>query len=129
MDFYFRARFSSMHMQGGYLRFRKQFIEMLPIHQINFTKIPERNVHSKLEVLVQNIQDLNKEKMTALMVTHNMEHALRYGNRLVMMHQGRILVDIDGEQKTQLTIDDLVRSFEQAAGEQFKDDSILLTHD
>jgi len=72
---------------------------------------------------------IREEKMTALMVTHNMEHALRYGNRLVMMHQGRILVDIDGEQKTQLTIDDLVRSFEQAAGEQFKDDSILLTHD
>ncbi len=72
---------------------------------------------------------IREEKTTALMVTHNMEHALRYGNRLVMMHQGRIVVDIDGEQKTQLTIDDLVRSFERAAGEQFKDDSILLTHD
>ena len=72
---------------------------------------------------------IREEKMTALMVTHNMEHALRYGNRLVMMHQGRIVVDIDGEQKTQLTIDDLVRSFERAAGEQFTDDTILLRHD
>ena len=72
---------------------------------------------------------IREEKMTALMVTHNMEHALRYGNRLVMMHQGRIVVDIDGEQKTQLTIDDLVKSFERAAGEQFTDDTILLRHD
>lgn len=72
---------------------------------------------------------IHEEKMTSLMVTHNMEHALRYGNRLVMMHQGKIVVDIEGEQKKQLTIDDLVRSFERAAGEQFKDDSLLLKHE
>ena len=72
---------------------------------------------------------VREEKMTALMVTHNMEHALEYGNRLVMMHQGKIVVDMTGEQKSKLTINDLIQSFERAAGEQFKDDTILLSHD
>ena len=72
---------------------------------------------------------IREEKMTALMVTHNMEHALEYGNRLVMMHQGKIVIDFTGEQKSRLTINDLVSSFEKAAGEQFKDDTLLLKHD
>ena len=72
---------------------------------------------------------VREEKMTAMMVTHNMEHALRYGNRLLMMHQGKIVVDIDGERKSKLTIDDLIDAFGRAAGEQFKDDTILLRHD
>ncbi len=70
-----------------------------------------------------------EEKMTAMMVTHNMEHALRYGNRLVMMHKGKVVVDIEGEHKQKLTINDLIASFEQAAGEQFIDDTILLGQD
>jgi len=72
---------------------------------------------------------VREEKMTAMMVTHNMEHALRYGNRLLMMHQGKIVVDIDREQKSKLTINDLIDAFGRAAGEQFKDDTILLRHD
>ncbi len=72
---------------------------------------------------------VREERMTAMMVTHNMEHALQYGNRLVMMHQGKIVVDIDGERKSKLTINDLIASFERAAGEQFKDDTILLSRD
>jgi len=71
---------------------------------------------------------LKRERMTTMMVTHNMEVALRYGNRLLMMHKGRIVVDIGEEQKRSLTINDLVTAFERAAGEQFKDDTILLSH-
>ena len=70
-----------------------------------------------------------REKMTAIMVTHNMEIALRYGNRLIMMHNGRIVVDMGEADKKMLTISDLVTAFERAAGEEFKDDTILLTHD
>ncbi len=69
---------------------------------------------------------VNRENLTALMVTHNMELALRYGNRLVMMHQGRIALDLNHEQKSNLTIADLVERFEMASGEQFADDSMLL---
>jgi putative ABC transport system ATP-binding protein len=70
---------------------------------------------------------VNREKMTTVMITHNMEIALRYGNRLIMMHQGRIVVDMGEADKKMLTISDLVDAFERAAGEQFKDDSILLS--
>ena len=69
-----------------------------------------------------------QEKMTTLMVTHNMELALRYGNRLIMMHEGRIVVDINQEQKANLTVNDLVIAFERASGKKFADDSILLHH-
>jgi len=70
---------------------------------------------------------IEREKMTAMMVTHNMELALRYGNRLIMMHKGRIVVDMAEADKKALSIGDLVNAFEKAAGEQFKDDSILLS--
>ena len=68
-----------------------------------------------------------REKMTTMMVTHNMEVALRYGNRLIMMHKGRIIVDLDHAQRKNLTEQDLVTAFERASGELFADDSILLT--
>jgi putative ABC transport system ATP-binding protein len=69
---------------------------------------------------------VKREKMTTIMVTHNMELALRHGNRLIMMHKGRIVVDMNQEQKANLTINDLVVSFERASGEEFVDDSVLL---
>jgi putative ABC transport system ATP-binding protein len=70
---------------------------------------------------------IRREKLTTLMITHNMECALRYGNRLIMMHRGRIIVDIDEERKKRLTINDLVDAFEGAAGERLADESILLS--
>jgi len=69
---------------------------------------------------------VKREKMTTIMVTHNMELALRHGNRLIMMHKGRIVVDMNQEQKADLTINDLVVAFERASGEEFVDDSVLL---
>ena len=69
---------------------------------------------------------VERERMTTMMVTHNMELALRYGNRLIMMHKGRIIVDIGRKDKENLTISDLVTAFERAAGEQLADESILL---
>jgi len=69
---------------------------------------------------------VQREKMTTIMVTHNMEIALHYGNRLVMMHEGRIVVDLDQKQRSNFTVNDLVVAFERASGEQFADDSILL---
>jgi len=69
---------------------------------------------------------VKRERMTTIMVTHNMEVALRHGNRLVMMHKGRIVVDMNKEQKANLTVNDLVVAFERASGEEFVDDNILL---
>jgi putative ABC transport system ATP-binding protein len=79
-----------------------------------------------LKVLELTEMVINKKKITTLMVTHNMELALKYGNRLIMMHEGRIVVDMGKEQKAGLTINDLVAAFEQAAGRKFVEDKILL---
>jgi putative ABC transport system ATP-binding protein len=56
------------------------------------------------------------EKLTTLMITHNMRDALRYGNRLLMMHEGRIVVDVSDEEKKSLTVPDLLKLFEKNAG-------------
>jgi putative ABC transport system ATP-binding protein len=69
---------------------------------------------------------VTRDKITTLMVTHNMELALRHGNRLIMMHKGRMVVDMDHQQKANLSIRDLVVAFERASGEEFVDDSVLL---
>lgn len=69
---------------------------------------------------------VDHEKMTTLMVTHNMDMALGYGNRLLMMHKGKIVVDIGEEAKKNLNIDDLVTAFQGAVGERLTDESIML---
>jgi len=67
------------------------------------------------------------ESMTTIMITHNMEHALRYGNRLIMMHKGRIVVDLNHEQRRNTSVTDLLAAFKKASGEQLSDDSLLLS--
>ena len=69
---------------------------------------------------------VNRQNLTTLMITHNMRDAIRYGNRLIMLHNGRLLVDVSGEDKNNLTIQDLLKMFEQASGDAFANDSMLL---
>ena len=57
-----------------------------------------------------------EEKLTTIMITHNMKDAIHYGNRLVMMHEGRGVYDVSGEEKSALTVEDLLKKFEQTAG-------------
>ena len=64
--------------------------------------------------------------LTTLMVTHNMELALRYGDRLIMMHAGRIVLDLGREQKQVLQVSDLIEKFHEVAGEAFAVDRMLL---
>ncbi|MDR1567409.1 MAG: ABC transporter ATP-binding protein [Streptococcaceae bacterium] len=64
--------------------------------------------------------------LTAFMVTHNMEDAMRYGNRLIMLHQGQIAVDVSGEEKASLTVSDLLELFQKNSGNELVDDKILL---
>lgn len=70
---------------------------------------------------------VTSEKMTTIMITHNMDHALRYGNRLIMMHKGKIVVDLNHAQRRNTSVADLLKAFERAAGEQLTDDSLLLS--
>ena len=69
---------------------------------------------------------VEERRLTTLMVTHNMELALRYGDRLVMMHAGRIVLDVDREKKAGLTVADLVAKFHEVAGEALAVDRMLL---
>lgn len=64
--------------------------------------------------------------LTTLMITHNMEQALRFGNRLIMMHRGRIILDLGPEEKTNLTVPDLIAKFSATSGTAFADDRVLL---
>ena len=77
-----------------------------------------------LEISQKLIDDYS---LTAMMVTHNMKDAIAYGNRLIMMHEGRIIFDVSGEDKKNLTIDDLIQKFSQTSGEEFANDRALLT--
>ncbi len=79
------------------------------------------------KVLKLSDQCIKQDNLTAMMVTHNMLHAIEYGNRLIMMHEGRIILDIKGEEKNKLTVEDLLKRFGQASGEVFANDRALLS--
>lgn len=78
------------------------------------------------KVLEITDQIVNRDHLTTLMITHNMRDAIKHGNRLIMMSEGRIILDISGEQKQKLTVKDLLDQFEKASGEQFSNDQALL---
>jgi putative ABC transport system ATP-binding protein len=69
---------------------------------------------------------VQEKRLTTLMVTHNMDLALRWGTRLIMMHQGRVILDVSHEEKASLRVPDLVAKFHAAAGEQLVSDRMLL---
>lgn len=69
---------------------------------------------------------VERHNLTTLMVTHNMEQALRLGNRLIMMHEGKILFDLSEERKSKMTVKGLLQEFENIKGEGLTDDATLL---
>ena len=79
------------------------------------------------KVLELSDQIVEENGLTALMITHNMTDAIKHGNRLIMMDQGRIILDIEGEDKKHLTKKDLMDKFAQVAGYQLDSDETLLT--
>ena len=70
---------------------------------------------------------VSKDNLTTLMITHNMRDAIAYGNRLIMMYNGRIVVDVSGEEKKKLTVEQLLYLFSQASGSDEADDKLLLS--
>ncbi len=79
-------------------------------------------------LVMQITGDLVRERnLTTIMVTHNMDQALRWGNRLLMMHRGRIILDLQGPNRERPTVEDLVHLFHKTSGERFADDTALLT--
>ncbi|MFZ3107009.1 MAG: ATP-binding cassette domain-containing protein [Candidatus Hydromicrobium sp.] len=78
---------------------------------------------------VMELTDLviGEDNLTTLMVTHNMRDAIKHGNRLIMMYEGQIILDIRDEEKQKLTVEDLLVRFENISGEEFTDDRALLS--
>ena len=79
------------------------------------------------KVLELSDKIISDNKLTALMITHNMTDAIRHGNRLIMMDRGKIVLDISGEEKSRLTKADLLERFAEKTGVQEETDSVLLS--
>ncbi|MGN0434675.1 MAG: ABC transporter ATP-binding protein, partial [Bilifractor sp.] len=69
---------------------------------------------------------INRDHLTALMITHNMKDAITHGNRLIMMHEGNIIYDVSGEEKKNLTVSQLLDKFEEVSGNEFANDKMML---
>ena len=78
------------------------------------------------KVLETTDRIVNRDKLTTLMITHNMKDAIAHGNRLIMMMDGNVILDIRGEEKSKLTVEDLLHKFEEASGEEFTNDKAIL---
>ena len=79
------------------------------------------------KVLEATQRIVEKDNLTTLMITHNMRDAIAYGNRLIMMSDGKVVVDVSGEEKKKLTVEQLLNLFSQASGSDEADDKLLLS--
>ena len=79
------------------------------------------------KVLEATEKIVQRDQLTTLMITHNMRDAIAHGNRLIMMYEGKIVLDIRGEEKKKLTVEDLLAKFGQATGSDEADDKLLLS--
>lgn len=78
------------------------------------------------KVLETTERIVNRDKLTTLMITHNMKDAIVHGNRLIMLKDGHVILDIRGEEKKKLTVEDLLHKFEAASGDEFLSDQAIL---
>ena len=79
------------------------------------------------KVLELSAKIVAEHNLTTLMITHNMKDAIQYGNRLIMMHEGRVIYNVSGEEKKNLKVADLLLKFEQASGSELDNDRMLLS--
>ena len=77
------------------------------------------------KVLELTDQIVNKHKLTTLMITHNMKDAIAHGNRLIMMHAGQVIIDVSGEEKKRLTVEQLLNLFNQHSDGAVSDRMVL----
>lgn len=81
-----------------------------------------------LKVLELSDKIIKENNLTALMVTHNMRDAIVHGNRLIMMNNGKVILDISGEEKKKLTVDELLKKFEMLSNSKLENDRMLLSN-
>ena len=79
------------------------------------------------KVLAISDKIIQEHQLTAMMVTHNMKDAIAHGNRLIMMHEGKIIYDVSGEEKKNLKVAELLAKFEEVSGGEFANDRMMLS--
>ena len=79
------------------------------------------------KVLAISDKIIQEHQLTAMMVTHNMKDAIAHGNRLIMMHEGKIIYDVSGEEKKNLKVADLLAKFEEVSGGEVANDRMMLS--
>jgi len=79
------------------------------------------------KVLEATTEIVERDKLTTMMITHNMKDAIAYGNRLIMMFEGRVVIDVEGEEKKKLTVEKLLNMFTLVSGSDEADDKMLLS--
>ena len=95
-------------------------LALLDEHTASLDPKTANTVLELTEKLIEN------QGITTLMVTHNMEQALKMGHRTIMMHEGKIILDVSGPYRKNLTVSDLVDMFYEASGEELQQDRLLL---
>ena len=95
-----------------------------PYRAINSFTLSAGTAKKVLEISDQIVRENN---LTTLMITHNMKDAIAHGNRLIMMNEGRVILDVSGEEKKHLTVKDLMDRFAAIAGETIDSDEVLLS--
>lgn len=78
-------------------------------------------------VLRQTVRIVEENRLTTMMVTHSMRQALDVGERTIMLHQGKVVLDVSGEERRGMQVEDLLHMFERVRGEQLADDALLLS--
>ena len=78
------------------------------------------------KVLDLTVEIVESQHLTTLMITHNMKDAIAIGNRLIMMHEGKIIYDVRGAEKQKLSVNDLLKKFAEAHGDEFANDRMML---
>ena len=109
-------------LSGG----QRQAITLL-MASIQKPKLLLLDEHTAAKVLEISDKIISENHLTAMMVTHNMRDAIAHGNRLIMMHEGKVILNIAGEDKKKLTVEDLLHQFESVSGEEFANDKALLS--
>ena len=103
---------------------------MAPIQKTDLLLLDEHTAaldpKTAAKVLSMTDELIEEHGLTAIMITHNMKDAIKYGNRLIMMMDGKIIYDVSGEEKEKLKVADLLEKFETSTGEEFANDRMLL---
>ena len=92
----------------------------MSIQPLLIRKLPQKYLRLSDKIISEN-------NLTAMMVTHNMKDAIAHGNRLIMMHEGRVIYDVSGEEKKNLKVSDLLAKFEEVSGGEFANDRMMLS--